>query len=87
MRTLQRRFVAATGLTPVQYQQQVRIERSKAVLASSSESVAEVALQAGYQDRVAFGRLFKKMVGMSPAAYRQKHRQAMPLSPGRPNHP
>lgn len=73
VRTLQRRFLAATGMTPVQYLQAVRIERSKDLLESERLAVPEVAARVGYQDRVAFGRLFKKVVGMTPAAYRQKH--------------
>lgn len=73
VRTLQRRFLAATGMTPVQYLQAARIERSKDLLESERLPVPEVAARVGYQDRVAFGRLFKKMVGMTPAAYRQKH--------------
>ena len=73
VRTLQRRFVAATGLTPIQYQQSVRIERGKALLEAEHRPVEDIAAQVGYQDRVAFGRLFKKLTGMTPAAYRQRH--------------
>lgn len=73
VRTLQRRFLAATGMTPVQYLQAVRIERSKDLLESERLPVPDIAARVGYQDRVAFGRLFKKMVGMTPAAYRQKY--------------
>jgi transcriptional regulator GlxA family with amidase domain len=76
VRTLQRRFVAATGLTPIQYQQSVRIERGKALLEADHRSVEDIAAQVGYQDRVAFGRLFKKLTGMTPAAYRQRQRHA-----------
>jgi AraC family transcriptional activator FtrA len=72
VRTLQRRFLAAVGMTPMQYLQVVRIERSKDLLESERLPVAEIADKVGYQDRVAFGRLFKKMAGMTPAAYRQK---------------
>jgi transcriptional regulator GlxA family with amidase domain len=73
VRTLQRRFLAATGMTPIQYQQAVRIERAKALLEAGQLAVSEVAAQVGYQDRVAFGRLFKKAAGMTPAAWRQRH--------------
>ncbi len=72
VRTLQRRFLAATGMTPIQYQQAVRIERSKDLLESSHEPVALIAERVGYQDRVAFGRIFKKVTGLTPAAYRQR---------------
>lgn len=74
VRTLQRRFLAATGLTPIQYQQAVRVDRSKDLLESDHLPVQEIAARVGYEDRVAFGRLFKKATGMTPAAYRQRHR-------------
>ena len=74
VRTLQRRFQAATGMTPVQYLQAARVELAKDLLESERLAVPEVAARVGYVDRVAFGRLFKRMVGMTPAAYRQKHR-------------
>jgi AraC family transcriptional regulator, transcriptional activator FtrA len=73
VRTLQRRFLAATGVTPMAYLQTLRMEMGQDLLASERLSVAEVAEQVGYQDRVAFGRLFKKTTGMTPAAYRQQH--------------
>lgn len=73
VRTLQRRFLAATGMTPMQYLQTVRIEHGKSLLASERLSVADIAAMVGYQDRVSFGRLFKSAVGMTPAGYRQKH--------------
>lgn len=73
VRTLQRRFAAATGVTPMAYLQTLRMQASQDLLATERLSVAEVAEQVGYQDRVAFGRLFKKTTGMTPAAYRQQH--------------
>lgn len=72
VRTLQRRFLAATGMTPIQYQQAVRIERAKDLLEAEHLPVPDVAARVGYQDRVAFGRLFKKATGMTPAAWRQR---------------
>lgn len=83
VRTLQRRFLAATGMTPIQYQQAVRIDRSKDLLEASAMPVGLVAEQVGYQDRVAFGRLFKKVTGLTPAAYRQQRARA-DTRPSRP---
>jgi AraC family transcriptional activator FtrA len=83
VRTLQRRFQAATGLTPMQHLQGLRMAHARELLASERLPVPEVAARAGYQDRVAFGRLFKKMTGMTPAAYRQRHAGAI-TPPGHP---
>ena len=73
VRTLQRRFMAATGTTPLQYQQALRLVRAQALLETARWPVTEVAEAVGYADRVAFGRLFKRHTGMTPAAWRQRH--------------
>ncbi len=73
VRTLQRRFLAATGVTPLQYQQALRLARAQALLEGGRQSVADVAEAVGYADRVAFGRLFKRLTGLTPAAWRQRH--------------
>ncbi|MDE1997682.1 MAG: helix-turn-helix domain-containing protein [Burkholderiales bacterium] len=73
VRTLQRRFQTATGMSPIQYQQAIRVDKAKERLEESSDPVGLVAEKVGYLDRVAFGRLFKKVTGLTPAAYRQQH--------------
>jgi transcriptional regulator GlxA family with amidase domain len=70
-RTLLRRFKDATGLTPNEYVQRVRISAAEHVLRHTDSPVEQVALRVGYENRAAFSRLFKLMTGMSPAAYRQ----------------
>jgi AraC-like DNA-binding protein len=70
-RTLLRRFKDATGLTPNEYVQRVRISAAEYVLRHTDWPVEQVALRVGYENRAAFSRLFKLMTGMSPAAYRQ----------------
>lgn len=69
-RSLQRRFKTATGLSLTDYTQALRIERARVLLADSSASVAEVSAAVGYTDVPAFYRVFRKITGQTPAAFR-----------------
>ncbi|MDC0664268.1 helix-turn-helix domain-containing protein [Marinobacter sp. SS21] len=72
-----RRFRNATGITPVEYLQQVRIDKAKKLLISSSmavNSVAVVAYEVGYENVGYFIRLFKGATGKTPAKWRGSHR-------------
>lgn len=71
-RNLVRRFKQATGITPIEYLQKTRIEAAKLLLEQSKQSILEVMLESGYNDLKTFRLLFKKNVGMTPTAYRDK---------------
>lgn len=71
-RTFLRRFHAATGFTPVEYLQQVRIAKAREVLERSLTPVENIAWDIGYSDVAAFRKLFQKLTGMPPAAYRKQ---------------
>jgi len=71
-RNLVRRFKQATGITPIEYLQRTRIEAAKKLLEQSRQSILEVMLETGYNDLKSFRQLFKKNVGLSPKAYREK---------------
>ncbi|HEY5799521.1 MAG TPA: helix-turn-helix domain-containing protein [Burkholderiaceae bacterium] len=71
-RTLLRRFRDALGLGPLQYAQQLRMERAKALLESSTLSVEQIAPRCGYEDAAAFSKVFKQWVRMTPRVYRQR---------------
>lgn len=71
-RTFARRFHTATGYHPVDYVQAVRIEEAKQLLETDSAKVEEVGHIVGYEDPTFFRRLFKRKVGLTPAAYRRK---------------
>lgn len=73
-RTFLRRFRRATGLTPKQYQQNLRVEQARHLLLETDRAVAEVAHAVGYLDVTAFMRVFKAIAGQSPAAFRQSFR-------------
>lgn len=71
-RTFARRFQAATGYTPIDYVQALRIEEAKQELEKDQRSIEEVAGLVGYADDASFRRVFKQRVGLTPAAYRKK---------------
>ncbi|MBQ9941486.1 MAG: helix-turn-helix domain-containing protein [Christensenellaceae bacterium] len=65
-------FKDQTGVSPIKYLIERRIEEAKTLLANQALSVREVAARVGYDDPVYFSQVFKKAVGCSPAAYRTK---------------
>lgn len=71
-RHFKRRFRKATGESPLAYLQNLRIEAAKDKLANSQANVNEITYMIGYEDSSTFRRLFKKQVGISPRAYRDK---------------
>jgi transcriptional regulator GlxA family with amidase domain len=70
VRTLNRRFRQATGKTPLQYLQQVRLDNACELLRSSNLSIAEIAFNTGYPDASYFSALFHKAMKTTPKAYR-----------------
>jgi transcriptional regulator GlxA family with amidase domain len=70
-RTLKRRFKAATGVSLLEYVQNLRIEHGKHLLESSQLPVDEISAEVGYADASFFRRLFKRLAGMAPNAYRR----------------
>lgn len=71
-RTFARRFQTETGYTPMDYVQALRIEEAKQELERDQRSIEDVAAVIGYADDASFRRVFKRRVGLSPAAYRKK---------------
>ena len=71
-RTFKRRFAAATGLSPIDYVQRLRVEDAKRRLERTDEAVDEVSWRVGYEDAAFFRRLFKRTTGMAPGAYRKR---------------
>lgn len=71
-RTFKRRFSAATGLTPIDYVQRLRVEDAKRRLERTDAPVDEISWRVGYEDAAFFRRLFKRTTGMAPGAYRRR---------------
>ena len=72
-RNFDRRFIKATGNTPLEYSQRVKIESAKKAFETSRKTVNEVMYEVGYSDIKAFREVFRKITGMSPLAYRGKY--------------
>lgn len=70
-RTFNRRFKHATGKTPLQYLQALRIGVAKDLLQTSNLSVQEIAHQVGYTDISHLAELFRKYLNTTPTRYRE----------------
>ncbi|MFN8284639.1 MAG: helix-turn-helix domain-containing protein [Chitinophagales bacterium] len=72
-RNFDRRFVKATGNTPLEYAQRVKIESAKKTLENTRKTINEVMYDVGYSDIKAFREVFRKITGMSPIEYKGKY--------------
>jgi transcriptional regulator GlxA family with amidase domain len=72
-RNFDRRFIKATGNTPVEYAQRVKMEAAKREFENSRKTVSEVMYEVGYSDDKAFREVFRKITGMSPLEYRKRY--------------
>jgi AraC family transcriptional regulator len=69
-----RLFKHATGLAPHRYVIVRRMEEAKRLLSETEVSLSEIALQVGCADQSHFSALFRRHVGMTPKAYRDRTR-------------
>lgn len=72
-RNFDRRFIKATGNTPVEYAQRVKVEAAKKSFETNRKTVSEVMYEVGYSDVKAFRDVFRKVTGMSPMEYRGRY--------------
>lgn len=73
-RSFKRRFVRATGMSPLEYVHSLRLEETKHMLETTDLPIEAIANQVGYEDASFFGRLFRREVGLTPAQYRKRFR-------------
>lgn len=67
-------FKAQTGESLGAYIRRRRMERAQDLLADSALTIAQVAERLGYPQQAAFAQAFKQYTGMTPTAWRSKHR-------------
>ncbi|HLP09957.1 MAG TPA: AraC family transcriptional regulator [Opitutaceae bacterium] len=67
-------FRAMVGEPLGQYVQRVRLETAAVQLQTSTRTVLEIALDAGYESAAAFSRAFEQRFGVAPSECRRAHR-------------
>jgi signal transduction histidine kinase/DNA-binding LacI/PurR family transcriptional regulator/AraC-like DNA-binding protein/CheY-like chemotaxis protein len=68
---LARVFHRELGISPWEYLARYRVSKAKDLLSTTSESVKAIASMVGFKDQAYFSRVFRKITGVSPQAYRQ----------------
>ncbi|MCZ4370351.1 helix-turn-helix domain-containing protein [Vibrio diazotrophicus] len=71
-RTMQRRFLKATGYNPNQYLQRLRVQNACDYLESTKRSFEWIANQVGYEDISACRKVFINIVGLTPREFRKR---------------
>ena len=72
VRSLFRYFKKVKGISPLEFVQLLRIERSKQLLVRTREPLELIVPKCGNQDVSSFRKLFRKRVGLTPKEYRQR---------------
>jgi transcriptional regulator GlxA family with amidase domain len=64
-------FRRTVGEPPARYLRRYRVKRAQEMMLLTSESLAVIAGNCGFADQSHFTRIFSRMVGVSPAAWRR----------------
>jgi AraC-like DNA-binding protein len=70
------RFKRVAGAAPASYLARLRVDAARTLLVETDEPAAKIALQVGYRSAFAFSRVFKRLVGSPPVAFRKAMRAA-----------
>lgn len=66
-----RMFLRRTGFAPIDYFNQLKIQKSCRLLTNKELSIADVAREVGFEDQFYFSRMFRKVMKQSPSEYRK----------------
>ncbi|MGD0031219.1 AraC family transcriptional regulator [Paenibacillus illinoisensis] len=66
------RFKEATGLTVIQYLNNIKIQRACHLLASTNLSILRIANECGFNSSMYFCKIFKQTLSMTPSHYRSQ---------------
>ena len=65
-----------TGMSPQEYLIETRMRRASDLLSRSNDPVRNIAAECGYEDALAFSKVFKSRFGVNPSDYRAHFRSA-----------
>lgn len=71
--SLNRAFKKETGMTPIGYLIEIRIEQAKKLLRRKNIPITEIALRCGFGSSAHFSSCFAKHTGTAPSEYRNKY--------------
>jgi transcriptional regulator GlxA family with amidase domain len=77
VRTLNRRFQAETGQTPMQWLTGVRIRHAQQLLESTTYGVEKIGREVGFTSPANFREQFRRLTGVAPMNYRNTFRERM----------
>lgn len=63
-------FKKAVGKSPLEYQLELRLDKAKELLSSTTQTISEIAFQTGFDSVYYFSKFFKIKTGISPKYYR-----------------
>lgn len=69
---LSKQFKSVMAMTPAEYVRKFRVAKSMDLLKTTDMSVAEIAEVVGFSDISLYSRVFKQVIGVSPAAFRKE---------------
>lgn len=67
-----RMFQARTGVTPHEYHMQLRLQHAQSLLASSTESLIDIAAACGFSNQSHLTSVFRRRVGTTPSLFRRQ---------------
>lgn len=67
-----RQFKLYTGLSPINYIREKRIERAQYLMATTNMSYSMISSETGFDTLSYFSRTFKKITGISPSEYKRQ---------------
>lgn len=66
-------FKSQTGKTPYDFLMDIKMEKAKELLTSTSKTIFDICVDIGFSSPSHFANVFSKAAGISPSAYRKKY--------------